>query len=226
MSAEELKRAAAERAVGFIEDGMTVGLGTGSTAYYAIKAVGRLVESGYDLRCVATSMQTDAIARESGIGMTDMDDLERIDVTIDGADEIAPGLNLIKGLGGALLREKIVAAATETQVIVSDPSKMVEKLGTRSPLPVEVLGFGSAHTARALRSLGCEPELRGGDGGPFITDGGNLIYDCQFPEGIDHPFHLESRINNIPGVVENGLFLDMASKVVVARPEGVELIEK
>ncbi len=226
MSAEELKRAAAERAVEFIEDGMTVGLGTGSTAYYAIKAVGRLVDSGYKLRCVATSLQTEAIARESGIEVSGMDEVERIDLTIDGADEVDPSLNLIKGLGGALLREKIVAAATETQVIVVDPSKMVEMLGTRAPLPVEVLSFGSDHTARALRSLGCEPALRSRDGSPFITDGGNLILDCRFPEGIEHPYHLESRVNNIPGTVENGLFLGMASKVVVARPEGIELIEK
>ncbi len=227
MNAEDLKRMAAEKAVEFVEDGMTVGLGTGSTAYYAIKAVGRLVtEEGYELTCVATSLQTERIARESGIEVLDMNAVESIDLTIDGADEVDPSLHLVKGLGGALLREKIVAAATDTEIIVVDSSKVVPKLGTRSPLPVEVLSFGSDHTARKLRALGCDPVLRTKEGEAFITDGGNLIYDCHFPEGMDHPYHLEMKVNTIPGVVENGLFLDVAKKVVVAHPDRIEVLER
>jgi len=226
LNPEDLKRMAAEKAVDFVEDGMTVGLGTGSTAYYAIKAVGRLVDRGYDLECVATSLQTERIARESGIEVMDMNSVDTVDLTIDGADEVDPSLHLIKGLGGALLREKIVAAATDMEVIVVDSSKLVQKLGTISPLPVEVLSFGSDHTAGRLKALGCEPVLRTKEGEAFITDGGNLIYDCGFPDGIGHPYHMESKINTIPGVVDNGLFLDVAKKVVVAHQDRLEILDK
>ena len=226
MNAEDLKRAAAEKAVELIEDGMTVGLGTGSTAYYAIKAVGRLIKDGFDLRCVATSLQTERIAKENGIEIVDIDDIDSIDLTIDGADEVGPYLHLIKGLGGALLREKIVAAATKTEVIVVDSSKLVDRLGTKSPLPVEVLNFGHTHTAKALADIGCNPVLRTMNGDAFITDGGNLIFDCGFSQGIKHPYHLESKIDSIPGVIENGLFLDLTKKVIVAYRDRIEVLEK
>lgn len=222
LEAAEMKRIVAEKAVeDYVKDGMAVGLGTGSTAYYAIKSIGRLVtENGYDLTCVATSVQSEKLARESGITVVDLDEVPKLDITIDGADEIDPKMNLVKGLGGALLREKIVAAATVKEIIVADSSKIVEKLGTKAPLPVEVLRFGHEHTAFALKRQGCEPVLRMKGDAPFVTDGGNYIYDCRFPEGINNPYFLESRFDVIPGVVENGLFLNTAFEAIICDPEG------
>lgn len=221
IDAAEMKKIVAEKAVDtFVKDGMNVGLGTGSTAYFAIKRIGQLVADGYDLTCVATSVQSENLARESGIRVVDLDEVDKLDVTIDGADEVDPKMQLVKGLGGALLREKIVAAATVREVIIVDESKLVEKLGTKAPLPVEVLRFGHEHTRYALERQGCKPELRMRDGEPFVTDGGNYIYDCRFPEGISNPFFLESRIDVIPGVVENGLFLNTAFDVLVSRQDG------
>lgn len=221
LDSSAMKKIVAEKAVElFVKDGMNVGLGTGSTAYFAIKKIGELVAQGYDLTCVATSVQSEDLARENGVTVVDLDHVDKLDVTIDGADEVDPKLQLVKGLGGALLREKIVAAASVKEVIVVDESKLVEKLGTRAPLPVEVLRFGHEHTAHALKRQGCEPVLRMRDGEPFVTDGGNYIYDCRFPEGIDNPFFLESRIDVIPGVVENGLFLNTAYDVLVSNSDG------
>ncbi len=221
LDAAGMKKAVAEEAVNrYVKDGMNVGLGTGSTAYYAIKRIGELVASGYDLTCVATSVQSEDLARECGIRVVELDEVDRLHVTIDGADEVDPKMNLIKGLGGALLREKIVAAATEREVIVADSSKLVEKLGTKAPLPVEVLQFGHQHTRYALQRQGCEPVLRMRDGKPFVTDGGNYIYDCRFPNGIDNPFYLETMVDAKPGVVENGLFLNTAVDVLICDPDG------
>ena len=221
MDATEMKKIVAEKAVDtFVKDGMNVGLGTGSTAYFAIKRIGELVAQGYDLTCVATSVQSEDLARECGVRVVDLDEVDKIDITIDGADEVDPDMQLVKGLGGALLREKIVAAASVREVIIVDESKLVQKLGTKAPLPVEVLPFGHEHTRYALQRQGCTPELRMRDGKPFVTDGGNYIYDCRFPEGIANPFFLESRIDVIPGVVENGLFLNTAFDVLVSRTDG------
>ncbi len=221
MDAAEMKRIVAERAVDeYVEDGMNVGLGTGSTAYFAIKRIGELVSQGYSLTCVATSVASEDLARECGIKVAELDEVDKLDVTIDGADEVDPKMQLIKGLGGALLREKIVAAATVREIIIADSSKKVEKLGTKAPLPVEVLRFGHEHTRYALKRQGCEPVLRMKDGAPFVTDGGNYIYDCRFPQGIDNPFFLESRIDVIPGVVENGLFLNTAFDVLICDSDG------
>ena len=215
-----LKKLVAETAVNqYVEDGMIVGLGTGSTAYYAIKRVGELVSDGYDLTCVATSVQSENLARECGIRVVDIDEVDHIDVTIDGADEVDDGMQLIKGLGGALLREKIVAAASLKEVIVVDASKKVEILGMKTPLPVEVLKFGHQKTKYALERQGCKANLRMTGGTPFITDSGNYIYDCKF-ESISNPFFLESRIDTIPGVVENGLFLNTATTVLIASGDG------
>ncbi|MCL2607480.1 MAG: ribose-5-phosphate isomerase RpiA [Methanomassiliicoccaceae archaeon] len=217
---DDLKRIAAEKAVDdFVKDGMTVGLGTGSTAYHAIRRVGELVNKGFKLKCVATSLQTENIAEECGITVVDLDEVDQIDVTIDGADEVDPDMQLIKGLGGALLREKIVAASTAFEVIVVDESKLVEKLGTKSPLPVEVLKFGHLKTKKALERQGCIAVLRVKDDKTFVTDNGNYVYDCKF-SGIDNPFFLESRINVIPGVVDNGLFLNTAAAVIVSSADG------
>jgi len=215
-----LKQIAAEKAVDdFVRDGMTVGLGTGSTAYYAIKRVGELVKDGYKLKCVATSVKTEEIAKECGIDIIDIDDVDHIDVTIDGADEVDPKMQLIKGLGGALLREKIVAASSRAEVIIVDDSKLVERLGIKCPLPVEVLIFGHKKTKISLEKQKCTAVLRMMDGKPFVTDGGNYIYDCKF-DFIDNPFFLESRISVIPGVVDNGLFLNMATNVVISSADG------
>ena len=221
MDAAEMKKMVAEKAVDtFVKDGMNVGLGTGSTAYYAIKRIGELVAEGFDLTCVATSVQSEELARDCGIKVVDLDQVDKLDVTIDGADEVDPKMQLVKGLGGALLREKIVAAASVKEIIIVDESKLVDKLGTRAPLPVEVLRFGHEHTKFALKRQGCEPILRMKDGEPFVTDGGNYIYDCRFENGIDNPFFLESRVDVIPGVVENGLFLNTAFDVLVSRADG------
>jgi len=227
MDAQEMKRAVAEEAVGrYVEDGMNVGLGTGSTAYFAIKKIGELVSQGYNLTCVATSVQSENLAKECGIKVVELDEIDRLDVTIDGADEVNPGMQLIKGLGGALLREKIVAAATVKEIIIVDESKLVSKLGTKAPLPVEVLPFGHKHTKFALGRQGSTPVLREKDGKPFVTDGGNLIYDCRFENGIERPFFLESRIDVIPGVVENGMFLNTAFDVLMCDHDGKILSAK
>ena len=223
MANEEMKKAVAVKAVDeYVKDGMTVGLGTGSTAYHAINRIGELVnDNGYDLRFVATSVKSEEQARGLGLKVLDVNDVERVDLTIDGADEVDPSMQLIKGLGGALIREKIIAAASVAEVIIVDETKLVDKLGTKAPLPVEVLRFGHRKTKYALELQGCTAVLRlGEDGDPFVTDNGNYIYDCRFPQGIDSPFFLETRINVIPGTVDNGLFLNTATTVLVSHSDG------
>jgi len=224
---EELKRLAGERASEYVEDGMKVGLGTGSTVHYTLLALGRRVrEDGLDIVGVPTSVRTERTSREAGIPLADLDQLGHLDVTIDGADEVDPHLNLIKGLGGALVREKIVAAHSSRLVIVVDESKMVDVLGTRSPLPVEVFPMGHRRLHGALADMGCAPALRMGvDDKPFVSDNGNLIYDCRF-ERITRPHELEKELNNVVGVVDNGLFLDMATTVVVAGSSGIAVKER
>lgn len=215
-----MKKIAAERAVDeYVKDRMNVGLGTGSTAFYAIHRVGELVAGGMDLTCVATSEETERIAKDLGIRVVDLSEVNSLDVTIDGADEVTRQLQLIKGLGGALVREKIVAASTIDQIIVVDESKLVDSLGKECPLPVEVMVFGHDKTKRMLERQGCKAVLRMRDGAPFMTDNGNYIYDCKF-DGIANPYFLESRLDTIPGVVENGLFLNMTTAVFVARSDG------
>jgi ribose 5-phosphate isomerase A len=220
LDANAVKKLAAEEAVNrYVKDGMTVGLGTGSTAKFMIEKIGELVKQGYNLTCTATSTQSEELARSLGIKVVDIDEIKEIDVTIDGADEVDPNMQLIKGLGGALLREKIVAAATVKEIIIADEFKLVDKLGTKAPLPVEVLRFGHEHTKFALERLGCKAELRMKGGKPFVTDSGNYIYDCKFTE-IATPFALEMKIDVIPGVIENGLFLNTAHDVIIASPDG------
>ena len=219
------KRPAAIKAVDdHVEDGMIVGIGTGNAACMAADRLAELVRDGFDLGFVSTSEQTTAYARGLGLEALDIDCVESIDVTIDGADEVGPHLDLIKGLGGALLREKIVASMTEKEVIVVDAFKVVDRLGTSAPLPVEVCGFAHVATARALEGLGCGPVLRLKDGRPFVTDGGNLIYDCRF-DGIDDPSYLETAIDTIPGVVECGLFVGLTYAVEAYREEDDSVVE-
>ena len=213
------KQIAGERSAEYVRDGMTVGLGTGSTAKFAIEAIGRRVAEGLNVRGVATSVASETLARGLAIPLLDLNDVERIDVTVDGADEIDPQFDMIKGGGGALLREKMVAACTEMEVIVVDPSKEVDVLGRGFALPVEVLPFGWRTAARALASLGCAPELRMAADTAFRTDGGHFILDCKFDEIAD-PAALEPVINNIPGVIENGLFVGLADVLIVGRDDG------
>jgi ribose 5-phosphate isomerase A len=215
------KRAAAEAAAALIEDGMAVGLGTGSTAYFAIEALIQRIRQGLRIVGIPTSERSAAQARAGGIPLTSFADHRRLDITIDGADEIAGGsLNLIKGLGGALLREKIVAAASDRLVIVADARKLVKRLGGTARLPVEVVPFGWQTTSERLARLGGTPVLRGGDASPFRTDGGNLILDCEFGL-IDDPAALDQAISQTVGVVETGLFIGMACMAMVADHTGV-----
>lgn len=214
------KKAAAEAACAYVETDTIVGLGTGSTADWAVKHLGERIKQGLRIRGVPTSIKTETLARQVGIPLIDLNDVESIDVTIDGADEVDPKLDLIKGLGGALLREKIVASLTKRQIIVVDPSKIVQKLGTKSPLPVEVLPFGYKVVERRLTREGFQPTLRAKEGKPVVTDNGNLVLDVKFPHGIDDPRGLERTLNTIPGVVENGMFLGMTWRVIVGDPDG------
>lgn len=218
------KRAAAEKALEFVRDEMIVGLGTGSTTNFAIEGLGRLVKAGLRIQGVPTSVATEQLARKVGIPLVSLEEVDMIDITIDGADEVDPSLNLIKGMGGALLREKVVAFHSAEEVIIIDDSKLVKKLGTRFPLPVEVARFGHSKTRKAVEGLGCSAELKGGDR-PFITDNGNFIYECRF-DGIDDPELLEAELRLIPGVVESGLFIKLATKVIVASDERVEVRTK
>jgi ribose 5-phosphate isomerase A len=223
---EELKRAAALRASEWIRDGMVLGLGTGSTVYYLLEEIGAQRSRGAwkGVVGIPTSESTTALAHRFGIPLTTLDERPDVDLTIDGADEVDPELRLIKGLGGALLREKIVATASETVLIVVDATKRVERLGTKAPLPVEVDPFGASAQEAFLRSLGAEPAFRlGADGARLRTDGGHFLLDCRFPQGIDDAEALDRRLNDRPGLVENGLFIELADHVFFASPSGVEV---
>lgn len=220
----ELKRQAARKAVEYVKDGMVLGLGTGSTTRYAVEEIGRLVQSGYELVGVPTSLETERQARSLGIPISTLEEVKQLDLTIDGADEVDPRFQLIKGLGGALLREKIVAYHSRQEIIIVDGSKMVDKLGVRTPLPVEVATFSHGRTREAMEELNCTAVLRGG-ADPFVTDNGNYIYDCKF-DGIDDAKKLEADLDSIPGVVESGLFLGLTSRVVIGTERGVEVRER
>jgi ribose 5-phosphate isomerase A len=221
---DALKRAAAARAVEFVEDGMVLGLGTGSTATFVIEHLAARVARGLRITAIPTSEHTAALARRLGIPLTSFAEHRRIDLAIDGADEVERAtLNLIKGHGGALLREKIVAAASGRFVVVVDDEKLVDRLGDRMPVPVEVAQFGWQATAAALARLGAEPVLRQNEGRSFVTDGGNLILDCRFGPIAD-PERTERLINLTVGVVENGLFVGRSSAVVVASEGGVDVL--
>lgn len=222
---DELKRAAALRAIEEVEDGMVVGLGTGSTAAFVVEGLARRVASGLRVVGIPTSERTAAQARRLGIPIATFAEYQHLDLTIDGADEVQLGsLDLIKGLGGALLREKIVAAASERLAIVVDQEKLVERLGEHTPVPVEVTQFGWQATAVALAKLGCAPERRYAAGEqPFVSDGGNFILDCRFGPIVD-PARLEREIAIIVGAVESGLFVGRSSIVIVASDTGVEVL--
>lgn len=221
-----VKRAAALRAVAEVENGMVLGLGSGTTAAFAVEALAARVSQGLRVVGIPTSEKTAALARRHGIQLTTFDAHRRIDLTIDGADEVERRtFHLIKGLGGALLREKIVAAATERMIVVMDESKIVERLGTHVPLPVEIVPFGWQTTFERLAAIGGQPRLRMSDDRVFTTDGGNYIADCVVTRMTDPPA-LEGRLANIVGVVESGLFIGLASTLVIGRKNGVEVINR
>ena len=222
-SAEFLKRTAAEAALASVKPGMALGLGTGSTARYFLEGVARLVAGGMDLKGVPTSFATAEAAKRLGIPLTSLEHRPRLDLCVDGADEVDPNLDLIKGLGGALFREKIVAAASKTFIVIVDETKVVPRLGTKAPVPVEVHPFGWRNSARSLEALGGTAELRHRDGEAFLTDNGNHIVDVRF-RSLRSPAKIAVQIMGIPGVVGHGLFLGMADAVLVASDAGVRTL--
>jgi ribose 5-phosphate isomerase A len=231
MDIEAQKRAAAARAVEFVHPGMRLGLGTGSTAKHFVELLGERVRAGLDVVGVPTSEVTRALAERLGIKLTTLDETPELDLTVDGADEIAPDLTLIKGGGGALLREKIVASASATMLVIADESKCVSLLG-RFPLPVEIVPFGAQATRRAVEAAasaaGCPGAAimrKGPNGHAFVTDGGHWVLDAQL-QRIPDPQALAARLAVIPGVMEHGLFIGLARTAIVAGPDGVQLIEQ
>jgi len=232
---EALKRQAAARALEAVRDGMKLGLGTGSTAKHFVDLLGEKVRAGLRVIGVPTSEATRAQAEQCGIKLTTLDEVDHLDLTIDGADEVDPALNLIKGGGGALLREKIVAAASDRMIVIADDSKWVPTLG-KFPLPIEVISFGLGATRRAIEKAFAEcgvsgqmavRKAKGGDkdGHVFVTDGGHWILDAQLGRIVDPP-GLAKALSSIPGVVEHGLFIGLASSAVLAGGEGIRVIER
>lgn len=221
---DELKQAASERAVDWVESGMVVGLGTGSTTLFAIRRIGALVQSGelQNVVGIPTSSASEALAKEVGITLTTLAEHPVIDLTIDGADEVDPALNLIKGGGGALLREKVVAQASLREIVVVDGAKLSPSLGSQHALPVEVVQFAWRPEEEYLTDMGAEVNVRrGDDNNVFVTDEGNWILDCTFPP-IEDPARLSAQLARRAGIVEHGLFLGLATDLIVASDEGVE----
>lgn len=217
------KKNAAIKAAEYIEDNMTVGLGTGSTAYYVIERVGQLVKHGLNIKAVATSLSTANIASGFNIPLVSIDEVERIDLAIDGVDEIDGGFNAIKGGGGALFREKMVAALADRVIWIMDSSKVVDAIGT-FPLPVEILKYGYNHILRKLELLLLSPVLRLKSDGPFLTDNHNYIVDLRIGKGFDIKY-VSEQLKAIPGVLETGLFLNMCDRIIVGIKDEVKVIE-
>jgi ribose 5-phosphate isomerase A len=219
---DEEKRLVGQAAADEVRSGMALGLGSGSTVYFFLEELGRRVKAGLDVVGIPTSERTARLALEFGIPLATFDERQELDLDVDGADEVDPRLNLIKGHGGALLREKIIALAARRRVIVVDGTKLSDALGTNMTLPVEIVSFACALSQRGLTGLGAKPVLRRTEAGqPFVTDNGNWILDCRFAPMAD-PARLEAAINAVPGVMENGLFTGLADEVLVARAGSVE----
>lgn len=226
MNSDPVLVAVAQRAMAFVADGMTVGLGTGRAATTFVEALGtRVRQGGLQVTGVPTSSATAEVARRFGIPLVGFDAVETIDVTVDGADEVDPRLNLIKGYGGALVPEKIVAAASRMEIIVVGSEKLVPVLGRRGMLPVEVIPFATPFCSRRLAKLGCRPQVRLNSDRPFVSDSGNHILDCGI-EPLTDPYQFERDIRSIPGVVGTGLFLDMADLVLVGDHNGVRELRR
>ncbi|MDE0318053.1 MAG: ribose-5-phosphate isomerase RpiA [Candidatus Poribacteria bacterium] len=224
MNTEYRKKIAAEKATEEVRNGMVVGLGTGSTVYYALLKLGAMVRNGLNIVGIPTSDGTEKIAAEQNIPLSTLAVHPTIELTIDGADEVDAHLNLIKGGGAALVREKIIANASKRILIVVDESKVSHVLGTSFALPVEIVRFGWEATQREVNKVCEKSDLRGGIEDPLITDNGNYILDCHF-DGIPEPKKVELQLNNIPGVVENGIFVDRADKVIIGTPSGIKYME-
>ena len=223
MDQDAAKKAAGTQAAALVEPGMRLGLGTGSTTTYALEALGRRVrEDGLDVRGVPTSFAAERLARRVGISLVTFDDVDRLDLALDGADEVSPALDLIKGRGGAHAREKVVAAQAERFLVLADPTKPVDRLGTTKPVPVEVLPMAAAPVMRRLEALGASADLRMAQGkdGPVVTDQGFWIVDARFEDGVDDPAALNDALNACPGVLDHGLFLGMATDVFIGHPDG------
>jgi ribose 5-phosphate isomerase A len=226
---ERLKREAAARALERVDSGLTLGLGTGSTMAHFLELLGAALAAGTlsGISGVPTSERTARLSRELRIPLTTLADSPRLDLAVDGADEIDPGLEAIKGLGGALLREKMVAQAADRLCLIVDEGKLVGRLGEKSPVPIEVVRFGWESHLHILEESGAEPVLRvSDDREPYVTDNGNYIIDAHFPEGIPDADALEALLRARAGVVESGLFLGMATSVVVASPDGTRVMER
>jgi ribose 5-phosphate isomerase A len=224
-----LKQQAARKALSLVRDGMTLGLGSGSTTTYFVEMLGEKVAAGdlTDIHGVPTSEATAQRATELGIPLTTLEACSHLDMAVDGADEVDPNLNLIKGLGRALLREKIVEIHAHRFVVIVDESKLVERLGQGGPLPVEIVTFQAKAHIRWLNTLGCRAEQwHEDDGSPVVTDNGNYLARCWFEGGIPDPYELAERLSQRPGIVEHGLFLDMASEVIVAGEDGVRIVAR
>jgi len=224
-----LKQEVAEFALNYVKDRMVLGLGTGSTSSYFIQGLGEKIRNGklQEIQGVPTSRQTEELAREVGIPLTSLADQQWLDLAVDGADEVDPNLDLIKGMGHALLREKMVEINARKFIVVADETKLVDHLGQKHPLPVEILPFESDATLRWLDSLGCKAKFASSsDGSRIYTDNGNFIAHCRFERGIENPHELARKLADRPGVIEHGLFLDMADIVIVATSSGIKLKER
>ncbi|RAS98708.1 ribose 5-phosphate isomerase A, partial [Bacillus cereus] len=204
-----------------VKDGMKIGLGTGSTVYWTIEKLGERVKEGLSFQAVPTSKETEVLAQQLNIPLISLNDIQSLDLTIDGADEIDSNLHLIKGGGGALLREKIVASSSKELLIIADESKLVTHLGT-FPLPVEIIPFSWKQTESKIQSLGCQTTLRLKDNETFITDNNNMIIDCVFPHNITNPANLHNHLKMITGVVETGLFVNMTSMAIIGTKNGIQ----
>ena len=219
---EQSKKNAGEAAVNYIKDGMVIGLGSGSTIYWMLKKLAERIKEGLDIKGIPTSVKTEKLAKDFGIPLTTFSKVEQIDLAIDGADEVDNELNLLKGGGGSLVREKIVDAEAKQLIIIVDESKMVPHLGAFA-LPVEVVPFGWELTARNITEHGCIPQLREVDNEVFVSNNGNYILDCQFTE-IRQPKQLHERLKTCVGVVETGLFPEMTDMVIIATKQGTEIL--
>jgi ribose 5-phosphate isomerase A len=224
---EQLKQKAGEEAASRVVNGQRIGLGTGSTVKYFLEALGRRLAEGdlSDIVGVPTSEGTETLARSLNIPLTTLEEAPILDLCVDGADEVDPQLNLIKGLGGALLREKIVASASRFFIVIVDRAKLVKNLGEDCPVPVEVLPFGWNITAEQIKVIGGRPMLRTKNGSPYKTDQGNHILDCHFG-AIGNPQELGRQLDSFPGALGHGLFLDSANEVIIGTPDGVEVLKR